>query len=93
MEKYGRTGQATDDNVIRSVHFACCIPKATNTYSEQVILIAFSTASMVTRKHLSVTFVHTLLFLFKPSSMDCNTALVEIQTIMIFVFRYHHRLA
>jgi hypothetical protein len=27
VEKYGRTGQATDDNIIRSVRFARCITK------------------------------------------------------------------
>jgi hypothetical protein len=41
VEKYYRAGQATDDNIIRRMRFACCIPKATNTHSEYVILIAF----------------------------------------------------
>jgi hypothetical protein len=41
VEKYGRAGQATDDNIIRRMRFACWITKATNTYSEYVILIAF----------------------------------------------------
>ena len=41
MGKYGTAGQATDDNIIRCVHIACWIPKATNTHSEYVILIAF----------------------------------------------------
>jgi len=40
-KKCGRVGQVTDDNVIRSLHFACCVPKATNAHSEYVILIAF----------------------------------------------------
>ena len=30
MEKYGRAGQATDDNIIRRMRFACCITKATD---------------------------------------------------------------
>jgi hypothetical protein len=34
---------------------ACCIPKATNIHPEYVILIAFSTATMVTRTRLNVT--------------------------------------
>ena len=37
--KYCRAGQATDNNVALSV--PCWIPKATNTHSEYVILIAF----------------------------------------------------
>jgi hypothetical protein len=41
VEKYGRTGQTTDDNIIRRMRFACRIIKATNTHSEYVILTAF----------------------------------------------------
>ena len=41
VEKYGRARQATDDNIIRRMRIACCIPKATDTHSEYVILIAF----------------------------------------------------
>jgi hypothetical protein len=41
VEKYGRAGQATDDNIIRHMGFACRITKATDTLSEYVILIAF----------------------------------------------------
>ena len=39
MEKYGRARQATDDNTIRRMRFACCITKATDTYSEYVIIL------------------------------------------------------
>jgi hypothetical protein len=41
VEKYDRARQATDDNIIRRMRIACWITKATNTYSEHVILIAF----------------------------------------------------
>ena len=41
VEKYGTAGQATDDNIIRRMRFACWITKATDTHSEYVILIAF----------------------------------------------------
>ena len=36
-----RAGQATDDNIIRRMRIVCCVPKATDTSSEYVILIAF----------------------------------------------------
>jgi len=39
VEKFGTAGEATDDNVIRSMSFACWIPKATNTHKEYVIII------------------------------------------------------
>jgi hypothetical protein len=41
VEKYGRAREATDDNIIRSIGFACQIIKAKDTHSEYVILIAF----------------------------------------------------
>ena len=41
VEKYGRAEQATDDNRIRRMPYACCITKATDTVSAYAILIAF----------------------------------------------------
>jgi hypothetical protein len=41
VEKYGRTREATDDNTIRRMLFACCITKATDTHSKYVIPIGF----------------------------------------------------
>ena len=40
MEKYG-TAEHTTDNIIRRMRFACWITKATQAYSEHVILISF----------------------------------------------------
>jgi len=40
-EKYGTAGQATDGNIIRRMRFACRKIKATNTYSQYVLLIVF----------------------------------------------------
>jgi hypothetical protein len=41
VEKYGTVRQATDDNIIRRMRFACWITKATDTHSQYVILTAF----------------------------------------------------
>jgi hypothetical protein len=41
VEKYGRTRQATDDNIIRRISIACCATKGTDIHSEYVMLIAF----------------------------------------------------
>jgi hypothetical protein len=41
VEKYGTARQATEENVIWLMRFACWIIKATNTHSEYVILIDF----------------------------------------------------
>jgi hypothetical protein len=65
VEKYGTARQATDDNIIRCVRFACWIIKATDT----VIMYntyCFSTETMVTRTRLNVTlYVHCCLFIFQ----------------------------
>ena len=54
MEKFCSTGQATDDNIIRRMHFACWITKATDTHththSEYVILVAFPRNSGSTKE-------------------------------------------
>jgi len=39
VEECGRAGLATDGNITRRMHFACWIPKATNTHSEYVIIV------------------------------------------------------
>ena len=41
MEKYDRVREATDGNIIRRMRFEFWIPKATDTPSECVIVIAF----------------------------------------------------
>jgi hypothetical protein len=41
VEKYGRVGQATHDNIIWHMCCACWITKARDTHSNRVIFIAF----------------------------------------------------
>jgi len=41
VKKFGRNRQATDDNIIWRMCFACWMTKARDTHSEYVILIAF----------------------------------------------------
>jgi hypothetical protein len=41
VKKYATAGQATDGNKIRLMRFACWVTKATDTYSEYVMLTAF----------------------------------------------------
>jgi len=41
MEKYGKAGQTTDDNITRHMRFACCVTKATVIHSEYFKRIAF----------------------------------------------------
>ena len=61
------------------MRMACWITKATNTHSEYVILIAFSTVKTVTRTRLSVTFIRALpvWFIYKTNlftyRVPCST--------------------
>jgi hypothetical protein len=41
MQKYGTTGQATDDNIIWRMRIAFWVNKIAETHSEYVIIIAF----------------------------------------------------
>jgi hypothetical protein len=61
VEKYGRARQATDDNIIRRMLYACWIPKATDTHSEYVILIAFPRQEWLSeRTSMLLLYVHCL---------------------------------
>jgi hypothetical protein len=61
MEISGRARQATDDNTIRRMRFACCITKGTDTYSEYVVLIFHGNNGYANAAHYYVTV--TLAFL------------------------------
>jgi len=53
--------ETTDNNVISLLRFACCTTKATDTHTEYVCnAYCWSTATMVTRTHLNLTFIRTL---------------------------------
>jgi len=41
VEKYGTARHVEDGNIVGRIPLACCINKATDAYSECVILIAF----------------------------------------------------
>jgi hypothetical protein len=58
VEKYGTAGQATDDNIIRRIRFACRITKDTDTHSECIILIAFPQQQGL--RESARTFIRTL---------------------------------
>ena len=84
MDKYDRAGRDTDDNIIRRMRLACWISKATHTH-RICNNYFFSTATIVTRTYLNVTFVHTLpalclLNLSNPSAQD-NVAFLVSKTL------------
>jgi hypothetical protein len=99
VEKYGRTGQATDDNIMRRMRFACCVTKATDTHSDYVTLIAFARqqwlhqhASMLAYTYVACLVLFSFL-LFIIASHFKNVSLVwllyYVVTIeRIFSFRF-----
>jgi hypothetical protein len=58
VEKYVRTIQVTDGNIIRRMRFACWMTKATNTYSEYVILIAFPRQEWLRERSSMLRYTH-----------------------------------
>jgi hypothetical protein len=72
VEKYGRARQATDDNIIWRMRFACWITNATHTRSEDVMLIAFprqqwlhERASMLRYTSCIASLLFIILFTFR----------------------------
>jgi hypothetical protein len=68
VEKYGTARQATDDNIIRRMHFACRVTKATDTHSAYVIIIAFARQQWL-RERASVlrhTYIVCLVCILEP---------------------------
>jgi hypothetical protein len=50
VEECGTPRQVTDENIIWRMRFVCWITKATDIHSEYIIIIAFSTATMVSER-------------------------------------------
>jgi hypothetical protein len=77
VEKYGTVRQATDDNTIRRMRFACCITKATDTHSQYVILIAFQQQQWLRERvsMLHCTYIACHVFMLKHGVCIPNTAL------------------
>ena len=67
MEKYGRAGQATDNNtcVVRSMRIAYWVTKATDTHSEHVILIAFTRQQWL-RERVSILRLYVYCLSYLP---------------------------
>jgi len=60
MVKYSTAQQATDDNIIQGMRFACWLIKATDTHSKYVLLNAFARQQLLHKIRLIVSFIGTL---------------------------------
>ena len=64
-EKYGRTGQAMYDNIIRRMRLVCWIIKSADTHSEYVIRIFHGTSGYANAPHCYVyTYIACLVYVF-----------------------------
>ena len=75
VEKYGRARLAIDDRIIRRMRCACWITKATGTYSEYVILIAFQWKQQFRERALILLFTYNAC-LFWLLAKECGTNVV-----------------
>jgi hypothetical protein len=94
MKKYGTARQATDDNIIRRMRFACWIPKATDTHSEYVMLIAFPRQQWLRERasvlrHSAFLSCDRLFFLFFVL-LDINSRLSMLAMLAISVSQETH---
>jgi len=56
--------KATDDNVVRRMHFACCIHTATETHSEYLILIAFPLQQWLDESAKTILYTYIVRIVF-----------------------------
>ena len=84
MEKYGRAGQFTDDNIWR-MRFACWITWATDRHSECVIRIAFPQQQWLWERRLGVTFILLLPVLLKVL-LEVSLTLTTVQMKRIYSY-------
>jgi len=59
MEKYGTAGQATDDNIIQRMRIECWTTKATDTYSEYLLLCHGNNGKSKEPQHYVFTYKQT----------------------------------
>ena len=71
MEKYARSGQATDDGIVGCMRFECWITRATGVHSEYVIFIAFLRQRALKRKRLMLRLYVMLCTLLVVLTLDC----------------------
>jgi hypothetical protein len=65
VEKYGTARQATDDNIIQRMRFACWITTATDTHLEYVILIAFPRQQWLRERVSMLRYTYTGCLVFR----------------------------
>jgi hypothetical protein len=69
LEECDTAGQATHDNILRRMCFACSVAKATDTQAEHQILVAFARQQWLLECDSIIRlYIYIALFLFLVSS-------------------------
>jgi hypothetical protein len=73
-KNYVRSRQATDDNIVWRIRFACRINKYTDMHSEYVILVAFPRQQCLRERLSLLRYSHIVcaLFVGHRESADCT---------------------
>jgi hypothetical protein len=83
VEQYGTARQATDDNTIRRMRFACWMIKATDTHPEYAILIAFPQQQWIRERALVLRlYIYCLSCLLLTAT--CRSGTIQIERIFAF---------
>jgi hypothetical protein len=88
VEKYGRARQATDDNIIWCMCFACWLTKATGTHPEYAIFIPFPQQQLL-HEHTSMLHYRHIACLVKFSNLHKYMHSVSLLTFLMYVFNNH----
>jgi hypothetical protein len=72
VEKYGTAGQATDDNIILRMRFACWITNATDTHSECVIIIVYPQQQWLRERPSMLRYTYTASLVKNTVHMSWN---------------------
>jgi hypothetical protein len=86
VEKYGRARQATDDNIIRRMRFACRITKATDTQYVAAYLLLFH-GNNVMRTRLGITLYVLCLSRWIP--FESSFTIFQIKFLIAVLFFEH----
>jgi len=86
VEKYDRGRQVTDDNTIRRMSLACWMPKATDTHSEYVILVAFPRQQWLRERASVLRYTYIACLVFSQSSLTLPLLVTSNYTVTPSMF-------
>jgi hypothetical protein len=90
VEKYHKAEQATDENIIQHMHFACWITTATDTHSEYVVLIAFPQQQWLHERTSMQRFMYTACLVYYLSFPKTDNYTKHENLHFLFLYTYEN---